>query len=143
MTEQHTYTIQQVAQKTGLTVYTLRYYEEIGLLDPVPRATNGHRSFTDSDLMRIETLKKLRLTGMSIEGMKHFIDLYREGSKTARARRDLLTTHRKQVEAQIEALVEVLGFIDYKIEMYIDEEKQFNEREQFAEHAYDELSVAG
>jgi DNA-binding transcriptional MerR regulator len=128
MTEQQTYTIQQVSQKTGLTVYTLRYYEDIGLLDPVPRATNGHRSFTQADINRIEFLKKLRLTGMSIEAMKHFVDLYREGHQSARARRELLEAHRQQVVAQIEELNEVLGFIDYKISLYAQEELR-NERD--------------
>ncbi len=139
MTEQHTCTIQQVSHQTGLTIYTLRYYEEIGLLDPVSRAVNGHRCFNERDIQRIEMLKKLRLTGMSIEGMRHFVDLYREGSKTARARRELFEAHRKQVEAQIDELKEVLGFIDYKISLYIEEEKQFHERE------YDsyEVSVVG
>lgn len=140
MTDQPTYTIQQISQKTGLTVYTLRYYEEIGLLDPVPRARNGHRCFTDLDVQRIELLKKLRLTGMSIEGIRQIVDLYRGGRRTAHARRVLFEAHRENVVAQIEALHEVLGFIDYKIAMYAHEEEQLNERND--EHHY-ELSVAG
>ncbi len=71
---------------------------------------------------------------MSIEGMKQIIDLYREGSKTARARRELFEAHREQVVAQIETLTEVLGFIDYKITLYAQEEEQLNERH---DHRYE------
>src|SRR3712207_393553 len=110
MIEQHTYTIQQVSQLTGLTVYTLRYYEEIGLLDRVPRAGNGHRCYSNADVERIETLKKLRLTGMSLEDTKRFVDLYREGNHTVRIRRELMEEQRKRVQAQIDELNEVLGF---------------------------------
>ena len=128
MIEPQSYSIQQASQMTGLSAYTLRYYEDIGLLDPVMRNTNGHRCYTEEDLGRIDLLKKLRVTGMSIEGMKQIIDLYREGSSTARARRELFEAHRDQVRAQIETLTEVLGFIDRKIAYYVEEEAQFNER---------------
>jgi predicted site-specific integrase-resolvase len=39
-------TIQQVAQQTGLSVHTLRYYERNGLLEPVDRASSGHRRYS-------------------------------------------------------------------------------------------------
>mgnify|MGYP003881519813 CR=1 FL=1 len=122
MTQEHTYTIQQIADETGLTAYTLRYYEDIGLIDSVARAGNGHRRYSEADLNRINTLKKLRLTGMSLDDMKYFIDLYRQGSATATERREMLQAHRKEVEAQIDELNEILGFIDYKIGLYIEEE---------------------
>ena len=53
MTQAKTYTIQQMAEQTGLTRYTLRYYEDIGLLDSVARASNGHRRYSEADLNRI------------------------------------------------------------------------------------------
>jgi DNA-binding transcriptional MerR regulator len=44
-------TIQEAAEHAGLTAHTLRYYERVGLLDPVRRAGNGHRRFGDADLL--------------------------------------------------------------------------------------------
>ena len=140
MTRETTFTIQQVAEQTGLSTYTLRYYEDIGLLDPVERASNGHRRYTEADVRRIDFLMRLRKTHMPIEEMKYFVDLYRRGSETASERRDLLEAHRRVVQAQIDELHEILGFIDYKIALYVDEEKQNDERQWQREH---EVSPVG
>lgn len=125
--QQNTYTIQEISQKTNLPTSTLRYYEEMGLLDPVDRAANGHRRYNDADVGRVEFIKKLRLTGMSIESMRDFLTLYRGGTSTAYQRRKILEAHRQTVQARLDELVEMLGFIDYKIEMYRNEEARHHE----------------
>ncbi len=122
MTQEKTYTIQQVAIETGLSAYTLRYYEDIGLLDPVSRNRNGHRRYSELDINRIMMLIKLRKTGMSLEDMKYFISLYRQGHVTASERRALLEAHREVIQAQIDELYEIQEFIDYKIGLYKEEE---------------------
>ena len=129
MNTQLTYTIQEISEKTGLPTSTLRYYEEMGLLEPVGRAANGHRRYDEADLGRVEFIKKLRLTGMSLDSMRDFLNLYRGGASTASQRREILEAHRQTVQARLDELVEMLGFIDYKIGMYRDEETHY-EREQ-------------
>ncbi len=128
MTQETIYTIQQVAEQTGLTSYTLRYYEDIGLLEPIARAANGHRRYSETDINRIMMLMKLRKTNMSLDDMKYFISLYREGSATATERRELLEAHRQVVNEQIEEMCEIRRFIDYKIGLYTEEEKAHNEQ---------------
>ncbi len=128
MTQETNYTIQQVAKQTGLTSYTLRYYEDIGLIDPIARAANGHRRYSEADINRIMMLMKLRKTNMSLDDMKYFISLYREGSATATERRELLEVHRQVINEQIEELCEIRRFIDYKIGLYTEEEKAHNEQ---------------
>ena len=132
-----TYTIQEISEKTGLPTSTLRYYEEMGLLEPVGRAANGHRRYDETDLGRVEFIKKLRLTGMSLDSMRDFLNLYRGGASTASQRREILETHRQTVQARLDELVDMLGFIDYKIDLYRDEEAHY-ERAQFHE-----VSVVG
>lgn len=122
MTSKMTYTIQQMAEKTGLTAYTLRYYEDIALLEPIARASNGHRRYSEEDVRRVTFLKRLRKTGMSLEEMKHFIALYREGHASATARRELLEAQRQSVTEQIAELRDIIDFIDYKIGLYQEEE---------------------
>ena len=124
-----TYTIQQVSHRTELPISTLRYYEEMELLEPIQRAANGHRRYCETDIRRIEMVKRLRLTGMSIEAMREFMALYRGGIRTATARRETLEAHREVVQARVDELLEMLRFIDYKIGLYEDEEIQ-HEREQ-------------
>ncbi|MEQ8675886.1 MAG: MerR family transcriptional regulator [Aggregatilineales bacterium] len=128
MTQETTYTIRQITEKTGLSAYTLRYYEDIGLLDPVSRAENGHRRYDEADMRRINMLQKLRLTGMSLDDIRHIIELYRQGSDTASTRRELMEAHREKVQAQINELCEVLEFINYKVALYSEEEKTNDER---------------
>src|SRR5579859_5985149 len=94
-------TIQSVAQLTGLSVYTLRYYEKIGLLNPVVRATNGHRRFTAEDLTWIKFMIRLRATGMPIEQMQQYAELLRQGDSSREARRTLLEQHRCAVQGHI------------------------------------------
>jgi MerR family transcriptional regulator, aldehyde-responsive regulator len=129
MNPNSSYTIQEISAETDLPSSTLRYYEEIGLLDPIPRAANGHRRYSQSDLHRVILIKRLRLTGMSIERMIEFVALYRGGTSTARQRREILQAHRETVQARVDELLEMMGFIDYKIGLYQDEEAEY-EREQ-------------
>ena len=141
ITREKTFTIQETAEQTGLSAYTLRYYEDTGLLDAIQRAPNGHRRYTQTDINRIMLLMRLRKTSMSIEDMKYFVDLYRQGSETVAERRQMMEAHRQTVQAQIDELYEILGFIDDKIATYMKQEEQHNdERKRDYEH---EISAVG
>jgi DNA-binding transcriptional MerR regulator len=97
-------TIHQVAQRTGLTAYTLRYYERIGLISPVPRAAGGQRRYAAADMDWLDFLLRLRATGMPIHRMQAFASLRSEGDATAQARREMLEAHHAQVLEQLQAL---------------------------------------
>jgi len=65
------YSIDEVARMTGLTSRTLRFYEEIGLLDPPTRTEGGHRKYRDEDVRRIERIKELKeLLGYSLADLQ-------------------------------------------------------------------------
>ncbi|WP_241546232.1 MerR family transcriptional regulator [Enterococcus villorum] len=68
-------TIHEVAKKTGLTPYTLRYYAREGLFDFVERSSNsvGTRLFKESDLEFIYIIKCLKHAGLSIKDIKSFV----------------------------------------------------------------------
>ena len=59
------YSIRQAAQRTGLSAHTLRWYERIGLIDPVARDNFGYRTYTDELLTWLQFLHVLRSTGMT------------------------------------------------------------------------------
>jgi DNA-binding transcriptional MerR regulator len=113
-------TIQQAAERTGLSVHTLRYYERVGLLAPVGRAANGHRRYAEVDLRRIEFLNKLRATGMPIRQMREFAALLEEGDVTIPERLVLLMAHQETVRCYIEDLQRNLSAIDTKIQLYTE-----------------------
>jgi DNA-binding transcriptional MerR regulator len=111
-------TIQQTASRTGFSEHTLRYYEKIGLIPPVERASNGHRRYTDVDLGRLDFLKCLRSTGMPVAQMIEFTHLTQAGDHTIQARVALLQEHRACVLQEIQALQEDLEVIHNKIHWY-------------------------
>jgi DNA-binding transcriptional MerR regulator len=112
------FTIQQVAQKTGLSIHTLRYYEKVGLLAPIQRASNGHRQYSAEDITWLEFLVRLRETGMSIQKVLAFADLVRQRPDQVRERLVLLEEHREQVKKDLEELTQHLQVIEMKIEHY-------------------------
>ncbi len=111
-------TIQQVADATGLSEHTLRYYERIGLIHPINRAPNKHRRYSNDDIGWIDFLNKLRATGMSIQEMQQYASLQREGDCTLPERVQMLKTLRDKVLAHMAELQENLELIHYKIDVY-------------------------
>ncbi|QFU91757.1 MerR family transcriptional regulator [Amycolatopsis sp. YIM 10] len=118
MNDTSTRSIAETAEHTGLTAHTLRYYERIGLLDPVDRGPDGRRRFRDADLAWLAFLTRLRVTGMSIRDMKEFAELRRAGDVTASARLELLSHHRDAVRRRIAELADSLDALDTKIDHY-------------------------
>ena len=119
-------TIQEVAEATGLTTHTLRYYERIGLIHLINREENTHRCYTADDVGWIDFLLKLRATGMSIKDMQRYAELQRQGDETLPERVEMLKSLRGNVEARINELNEHLKLVRYKIEIYTQmvEEKE-------------------
>ena len=111
-------TIQEVAQATGLTTHTLRYYERIGLIHPINREENTRRCYTADDVGWIDFLLKLRATGMSIKDMQRYAELQRQGDETLPERVEMLKALRDNVKARIEELNEHLKLVHYKIDYY-------------------------
>lgn len=114
-------TIQEVAAHSGLSVHTLRYYEKIGLLDPVGRARSGHRRYDASDMSWLAFLMHLRNTGMSIQQMLTFAALHRQGPSSTPQRLALLEEHRQQVLVHIKELEGHLAVIEKKITIHHEE----------------------
>jgi len=111
--------ISDVAERTGLTTHTLRYYEREGLmLTPVGRASSTHRRYTEADVTWVTFLTKLRSTAMPIATMREYVVLARQGDGTQADRLELLLLHRMAVVRQLEEMTASLAAIDYKIDLY-------------------------
>jgi len=112
-------TIAEVAEQTGLTAHTLRYYERDGLLlGAVDRSSSGHRRYSEGDLTWITLITRLRSTGMPIRDVKRYADLVRAGDGNEQERLELLRSHRDRVERQLAEVTGHLRAIDYKIALY-------------------------
>ena len=124
-------TIAGTSKKYDLTPDTLRYYERIGLLNNVPRTSNGIRDYDEQSCRRIEFIKCMRAAGVEIEILMEYMTLLEQGKATVTARKTLLEEQRiKLVEKQknINATIERLN---YKIALY--EEIKSGKRKDFTE----------
>ncbi|MDX3227533.1 MerR family transcriptional regulator [Streptomyces sp. ME19-01-6] len=115
---QDRYTISEVAEVTGLSAPTLRWYEQIGLMPHVERSHTGQRLFNNRDLDWLAFVSKLRLTGMPIADMVRFAELVLRGKATYDERREILEQTRREVLARIAGLQDTLTVLDAKIDFY-------------------------
>jgi DNA-binding transcriptional MerR regulator len=112
-----TLTIAEMAERTGVSAHTLRYYERIGLLS-VARDAAGHRIYHAGDYARVVFLNRLRMTGMSIRELQRYIALVAEGEASVPERLEMMLAHRGAVRAQIQELTFALDTIEFKIAAY-------------------------
>jgi DNA-binding transcriptional MerR regulator len=115
-----------VVEETGFSLDTLRYYEKIGLLQPVPRNGAGQRRFTEDQLDWLGTIRCLRDTGMPIAEMLRFAVLVRDGDHTIPDRITLLQAHEARVREQIATLRDRQRYIHGKITYYRRHKPQDN-----------------
>lgn len=113
--------IGEVAERTGLSVHALRFYEREGLLvGPVRRTSGGRRRYSCLDVDWLLICVKLRSSGMPLADLKRFAALVRQGPGNEAERLSLLDAHRQRVDAQIEALEECRSVIAWKVGVYAE-----------------------
>lgn len=123
------YSIGQVAELTGFSIDTLRYYEKIGLTKPPERGPGGLRSYSEEDLRMLSSLHCLKKTGLSLEEMKAFLQegrcfatpafpLSAEDREIIESRTQILSEHLTRMEAQYLALASIIGQTKEKLDFY-------------------------
>jgi DNA-binding transcriptional MerR regulator len=112
-----TYSPGQVADRTGFSLDTLRYYERIGLLGGIARTAGGQRIFTDEDVWWLGMLRCLRETGMPIAQMIRYASLNRDSSANGE-RVALLEEHDEEVTRKLAELTEQRDYLRGKIRYY-------------------------
>jgi|DewCreStandDraft_1066081.scaffolds.fasta_scaffold00173_18 DNA-binding transcriptional MerR regulator len=116
--EQRYMQIGEVAERTGLTQRTLRYYEEIGLLPPAARMEGGFRLYTEADVRRLETIVQLkRLLGISLAEIKRIVDAEEllQQLRQERKRASEPAEKRAVIQQALTVLKEQLATIDGRI----------------------------
>ncbi|WP_405060682.1 MerR family transcriptional regulator [Kribbella sp. NBC_01505] len=111
--------IAEAAERTGVSVHTLRYYERAGLvITDVDRTSGGRRRYHDLDLRWIGMCTRLRATGMPIRVIREYADMVVAGAGNEKERLALLESHRAEVLTKLAELQENLQLIDHKIDVY-------------------------
>lgn len=111
-------TIAEVSRKYGLSADTLRYYEKEGLIPRVRRQENGLRDYSQQDCNWVEFIKCMRGAGLSIETLREYVRLFKQGNRTLQKRKNLLIKEREALQARIQEQQAVLKRLNYKIEIY-------------------------
>lgn len=111
-------TIGEVAERTGLTVDTLRYYERIGLTPNVARTASGRRRYSEQDIAFLEFAQHMRATGMSLDALCRFVAAMRCGTQTVPERLAILEQHAAGIEARVAELRRSLDFLRLTISLY-------------------------
>lgn len=110
--------IAEVSEQFSLSADTLRYYERIGLLQPVNRNESGIRDYQEADLKRVQFIKCMRSAGLPIEVLIEYVGLVQQGDGTVAARKEILQEQRALLAARIAEMQKTLDLLDYKIEVY-------------------------
>jgi DNA-binding transcriptional MerR regulator len=97
-------TIGTLATRTKTNVPTIRYYEEIGLLPPAERGSNGHRFYRDADLRRLTFIKRCRDFGFPIEQVRELVKLFEDGDRSCLEVREMAQMHLDAVRARLEQM---------------------------------------
>ena len=109
-------TITDLADATGVSKHTLRYYERVGLVPLVERdGSSGHRRYSAGHAQWIAFLRNLRACGMPIRDIRAYARLVAKGDSTWDARKAMLATHRARVVATIARLQEHRALLDRKL----------------------------
>ena len=112
--------ISEVTSLTGLNASTLRYYEKIGLIPSVDRDQGGIREYSREDVEWAEFIKCMRSAGLSIDSLKDYTQMYRQGDSTINARKELLDEERCKLIEKKDEIEKTIKRLNVKIAHYED-----------------------
>ena len=137
------YQIGKLASLSELSPRTIRYYEEIGLLNSVKRVEGGKRVYTDGDLQRLRFITRLKHLGLTLSEMIELEDIYRihqTNKKVLPRLLELLDTHAIKIDDRINNLnrlkADILSYQD-KIRNKLSMDNDFQKGEDRYERSRD------
>lgn len=107
--------IAEVAARSGLPAKTIRYYEEIGLVQP-QRGANGYRAFRASDVHKLVFLGRARALGFAIESCRALLALWEDKSRASADVRAIAAGHLTAIEAKIADLAAMRDTLSHLVD---------------------------
>ncbi|WP_235003461.1 MerR family transcriptional regulator [Blastococcus haudaquaticus] len=108
--------IGQVAERTGLSLRTIRFYEENGLVIPTARSEGGFRLYSENDVSRLEVIKRMKPLGFTLEEMQELLTLLADldsGTGDRKQLVDRLRMFHQAATARVTALREQLAVAEH------------------------------
>jgi len=107
--------IGEVADRAGLPAKTIRYYEDIGLVQPL-RSANGYRAFRDSDIHKLRFLGRARALGFSIEDCRTLLGLYEDETRESAQVKSVAQDHLAAIDDKITQLKSMRETLSHLVE---------------------------
>lgn len=111
------YTIKEVSEMMGISIFTLRYYDNEGLF-PMLHKRNKRRYFSVNDLQLLSILQCLREIGMSIADMRHYASLVNGGDPSGELRLQIIEEHQIKAQEELKRMKERIKTLDKKQKYY-------------------------
>ncbi len=116
--------IGQLAQKAGISIRTLRYYEEIGLVQPVGRTESGYRLYDQEALRQLRMIKRMKMLSLKLGEIRRLAETYEKAGvcdPVRRQLRDLLRVHMQHIDEQIAELT----LLKQTLQQYLDRPESY------------------
>jgi len=110
--------IKEMATICGVSEATLRYYEKIGLIPPVPRNVSGLRVYNQDYVEWVKLISELKSVGMSLDAIQEYMELARKGKRTTHQRRKIIALARQLLLSKISQLQEAVAKADEQLANY-------------------------
>ncbi|MDT2570166.1 transcriptional regulator [Enterococcus sp. HMSC29A04] len=110
--------ISEVAEKFDMTPATIRYYEKQGLIPPITRNSVGVRDFQEEDISWVEFIKCMRDSGLSIDSLAKYSELYQQGDATLIERKKILIEEYQKLLEKQRLINGTVARLEAKLENY-------------------------
>ncbi len=111
-------TISEMSEISGISAYTLRYYESIGLIKNIARDNNNLRVYNQEDIDKIKYITCMRHAGMSVKSLKKYLEYYDMTQDTSEECMDILVEEKQKLLNKLTDLNEAIDLMNYKIDNY-------------------------
>lgn len=110
--------VKNVAERLGVSEYTIRYYTNEDLIPHLKRDKNNSRVFDEESIKWLEMIILLRTCGMSINAIREYIDLCLIGNETAQQRKNIVVEQKQKIDSKLAELQSCSERLEKKIELY-------------------------
>lgn len=98
------FSIGELARRSGCKVATIRYYEGVGLLEPSPRTSGGHRQYGGDAVQRLVFVRRSRELGFTVDTIRSLLELARDEERPCAEVDAMASAHVQEIDQKIESL---------------------------------------
>jgi DNA-binding transcriptional MerR regulator len=120
--------ISEVSKLVNIPSATLRYYEQIGLLDNIKKE-HGIRNYQQQDIEKINFIICMKKAGFSLDSIVQFVNLAKDKKQGEKRRLEILLKQKDILLQEMKEKEETLNFLNYKIDLYTEKVEKQNKKE--------------